>query len=43
MPLTKKGRRIKGSFIREYGRTRGTKIFYAWEHKHPFVVKGGSF
>lgn len=39
MPLTKKGTKIKGMFLKEYGKKRGTKIFYAWEHRHPFVMK----
>jgi hypothetical protein len=34
MPLTKKEMQIKSNFIREYGRRRGTNIFYAWENKH---------
>lgn len=34
MPLTKKFREIKGNFIREYGKSRGNRIFYAWENKH---------
>lgn len=37
MPLTKKGKKLKGIFIKEYGKKKGTSIFYAWEHKQ----KGG--
>jgi len=38
MPLTKTGHKILRHFQREYGR-RGKAVFYAWEHKHPWVVK----
>lgn len=34
MPLTKKGLKIKGEFIKEYGKKRGVSIFYAWERKN---------
>lgn len=37
--LTKTGRKIKGNFVKEYGKKRGTSIFYKWEHSHPFVKK----
>lgn len=33
--LTKKGRKLKGEFEAEYGKKRGDKLFYAYEHKHP--------
>ena len=33
MPLDKRMRMIKGNFIRQYGRSRGTPIYYAWENK----------
>ena len=36
MPLTKIGMKIKGNFQKEYGKKKGTKIFYAWERKHKF-------
>ena len=39
MPLTKTGMKIKGNFIREYGRKKGTGIFYAWERKHKIGMK----
>lgn len=35
MPLSKKGKKLKGLFIMEYGRKRGTGIFYSYEHLHP--------
>ena len=40
MPLTKKGEEVKSAFINEYGKKKGTSIFYAYEHKHPEFVKG---
>lgn len=40
MPLTKKGKKLKGIFIKEYGKKKGTSIFYAYENKHR---KGGKF
>jgi hypothetical protein len=33
-PLTKKGRKMKGIFIQEYGKKRGSHIFYAFENKN---------
>lgn len=35
MPLTKKGHKIKRVFMNEYGKKKGTRIFYAFENKHP--------
>ena len=35
--LTKKGRKLKGIFEKEYGKKRGDKIFYAYENKHPEI------
>jgi hypothetical protein len=39
MPLTKKGKRIKGIFIKEYGLKRGTSVFYGYENRHPGLIK----
>jgi hypothetical protein len=39
MPLTKKGRKLKGLFMEEYGKRRGQRIFYAFENKHKGMVK----
>jgi hypothetical protein len=33
MPLTKKGAKIKKAMTRQYGKTRGTRIFYASANK----------
>lgn len=33
MPLSKKGKKIKGNFEKEYGKKKGTSFFYAWENK----------
>lgn len=33
MPLTKKGKKIKKAFVKEYGKKRGERIFYASERK----------
>ena len=33
MPLTKKGKKIKKSFEKEYGKEKGEKVFYATENK----------
>jgi len=35
MPLSKLGKKMKRILIREYGREKGLRIFYAMEHKHP--------
>jgi len=35
MPLSKSGRKMKGIFVKEYGRKKGTGVFYAYAHKHP--------
>lgn len=48
MPLTKSQREIKGNFIREYGRKRGTNYFYGYERKHfpekfEDKMKGGEY
>lgn len=34
MPLSKKGKKLKGKFIKEYGKKKGTNLFYAYEKKH---------
>ena len=34
MPLTKKGKKLKRIFKKEYGKKKGEKIFYAYEKKH---------
>lgn len=33
MPLTKKGKKVKKSFEKEYGKEKGEKVFYATENK----------
>lgn len=33
MPLTAKGRKIKAAMIKQYGKKRGERIFYASERK----------
>lgn len=33
MPLSKTGRKVKRAFVKEYGRKRGNRYFYAYEHK----------
>ena len=33
MPLTKKGSKIKSAMAKEYGKEKGSKIFYATENK----------
>lgn len=33
MPLTKSMKKAKKSMIKEYGKKKGAKIFYAWENK----------
>ncbi len=39
MPLTKTGKKIEKEFEKGYGKKLGENIFYAWEHKHPFVKR----
>lgn len=38
MPLTKKGKKIKSEMVKEYGKEKGEKIFYASENKG--TIKG---
>lgn len=38
MPLTKKGRKIKSAMTKTYGKTKGTKVFYASANKG--TIKG---
>jgi hypothetical protein len=38
MPLTKKGKKIKAAMIKEYGKEKGTRVFYASENKG--TIKG---
>lgn len=33
MPLTRGGRKMKRAMIKEYGKKKGTRIFYATENK----------
>lgn len=33
MPLTKKGKKIKGAMEKEYGAKKGKQVFYASENK----------
>lgn len=33
MPLTKKGKKIKKSMMKQYGKEKGEKVFYATENK----------
>ena len=37
MPLKKEGKKILKAFKKEYGKKKGEKIFFAWEHKHKGV------
>lgn len=39
MPLTPKGKEILKNFEKEYGKSKGEGYFYAWEHKHPELIK----
>jgi hypothetical protein len=38
MPLTKKGRKIKRAMTKQYGKKKGTKIFYA--SRNAGTIKG---
>jgi hypothetical protein len=38
MPLTSKGRKIKRAMTKQYGKKKGTKVFYASENKG--TIKG---
>ena len=38
MPLTKKGTKIKKAMTKEYGKKKGTKVFYASQNKG--TIKG---
>jgi len=44
MPITKKGAKIKRKMKKEYGKERGTRVFYASENKGTItgVARGGS-
>jgi len=39
MPLTELGKKMKRKLIKEYGKKKGTKVFYAMEHKKPRWTK----
>ena len=41
MPLTSAGKKTLKAFQEEYGKKKGTNIFYAFEHKHPELVMVG--
>ena len=32
MPLTKKGEKIKGAMVKQYGKKKGEQVFYASEN-----------
>ena len=38
MPLTKKGRKIKKAMVKEYGKKKGSQVFYASANKG--TIKG---
>jgi len=38
MPLTKKGAKIKAAMVKEYGKKKAEKVFYASENKG--TIKG---
>lgn len=42
MALNKKGKKIKRAMKKEYGMKKGTRVFYASEHKHPDWLKSSS-
>ncbi len=33
MPLTKKGKKIKAAMVKQYGKEKGSKVFYASQNK----------
>lgn len=39
MPLNKLGKKLHEQFRKEYGKIKGDRIFYSWEHKHPELKK----
>lgn len=39
MPLTKKGMMLLGKFKKDYGKKKGARVFYSWEHKHKDLVR----
>ena len=39
MPLTKTGLKMKHAFQKEYGKKKGTNIFYSFENKHKLDSK----
>ena len=38
MPLTKKGKKIKRAMVKQYGKEKGEKVFYASQNKG--TIKG---
>lgn len=38
MPLTEKGKKIKRAMVKQYGKEKGKKVFYASENKG--TIKG---
>ena len=41
MPLTKKGKKIRRSMQKEYGKKKGTSVFYASKNKGRIRGVGG--
>lgn len=39
MPLSKSGKKLLKKFQKEYGKDKGTSIFYSWENKHKSKLK----
>lgn len=42
MPLTKAGKKTKAAFIKQYGKEKGERLFYAYENKNKKNKKGKS-
>ena len=38
MPLTEKGKKVKAAMVKEYGKEKGERVFYASENKG--TIKG---
>ena len=41
MPLSEKGKKVKKAVEKQYGKTKGEKVFYAMENKMKGMKKGG--
>ena len=42
MPLTEAGKKTKAAMIKQYGKKKGTQVYYAYENKHKSKMVHGA-